>query len=116
MRDALKDNRCRNCQCFHQPQANASGMCVAHPPTPLVVGARPRGAMVIDPKGGPAGGMEMAAVVQSYYPPVSPDHGCRLDFVLRHDMRPAGGLPEPKGPESLKIDAETLEVLTDGKD
>ena len=47
------------------------GVCVAHPPVVMIVGARPAGRLM-----GPEAKPQLSPVTQSFYPPVNLDFGC----------------------------------------
>jgi len=77
VRDALGPMRCVSCACFHQPDRRHPGVCVLNPPVPMVAGVSPQ-SNVLDPKAQ----VRLAPVVQSFYPPVQPDHGCHQHRTL----------------------------------
>jgi hypothetical protein len=76
VRDALHNRHCATCRAFHQTDPKENGVCVLGPPTPMVDGVIVQ-SNVLDPKGG----QKTAPRITSYYPPVSPRHGC-----LRHEL------------------------------
>ena len=107
VRNALKDRyHCATCPHFHQPEGRGkTGLCVAHPPQAILVAMAPQN-VIVSPEA-----QRLQPVVQTFYPPVSDQHGCHehpqylVDkglILRRDDLRP----PEETEQESDDVAAQ----------
>jgi hypothetical protein len=73
--NAIGSRTCGTCKNFHNPQNEPMGICIARPPTPMIVGMQPMPApAIVDPKKVPQ--QMVVPIVMGFHPPRSPEHGC----------------------------------------
>jgi len=68
-RNALAGCTCSTCPHWHHPGEKDRGLCVAHPPQPIVIGLAPASHITHQKAG-------MRPVVQSQYPQTGASDGC----------------------------------------